>query len=219
MRIIKTFEAMVVLSNNSCKIAHMENFADKQFKEYWHKTEVIREYKQILYTFGDMRLPYVFVSEHHSYNDRAIIRRGVLYIQKPSILLPGHYRGPEFKEGFEHFNALPKDVAFIIRSMGLPYSEINNRQTATDEVEYGRLQTVIDKLNNGLTQHDDTDTGLIKGAVHGTDISLMRYSLGLMVKSAPENIKQFFEHMRRQRDEPIRPDEKITNEDIKRLFG
>lgn len=197
----------------------MEDFAGKQFKEYWQKTEVIREYQQILYTFGDMRLPYVFVSEHHSYNDRTIIRRGVLYIQKPSILIPGHHRGPEFKEGFEHLKGLPRDAAFIIRSMGLPYSEINNRPTTKDEVEYGRLQAVIDRLNNKLTQHDDTDTALIKGVVHGTDISLMRYSLGLMVKSAPENIKQFFEHMRRQRGESIRPDEKITNEDIKRLFG
>ncbi|OQB47607.1 MAG: hypothetical protein BWY02_02064 [bacterium ADurb.Bin157] len=197
----------------------MENFEDEKFKEYWQKTEVIREYQQILYTFGDMRLPYVFVAEHHSYSDRTVVRRGVLYIQKPSILLPGHHNGPEFKEGFEHLHNLPQDAAFIMRSMGLPYSAINNKQTAHEELEYGRLQAVIDKLNNRLAQHDDTGTGVIKGIINGADISLMRYSIGLMIKSAPENLKQFFDHMRRQRGEPIRLDEKITDEDIERLFG
>jgi hypothetical protein len=46
----------------------------------------------------------------------------------------------------------------------------------------------------------------------------MRYSLGLVIKSAPDNIKEYFEHLRRQRGEPIRPDERITDEDIRRLF-
>jgi len=47
----------------------------------------------------------------------------------------------------------------------------------------------------------------------------MRYSLGLVIKSVPENVREFFEHLRKQRGEPIRPDEKITDEDIRRLFG
>ncbi len=47
----------------------------------------------------------------------------------------------------------------------------------------------------------------------------MRYSLGLAIKSAPGNVKEFFEHLRRQRGEPIRPDERVTDEDIRRLFG
>ena len=47
----------------------------------------------------------------------------------------------------------------------------------------------------------------------------MRYSLGLTIKSAPGNVMEFFEHLRRRRKEPIRPDERITDEDIRRLFG
>jgi hypothetical protein len=41
----------------------------------------------------------------------------------------------------------------------------------------------------------------------------------LAIKSAPENVKQFFEHLKKQRAQPIKPDEKITDDDIKRLFG
>lgn len=61
--------------------------------------------------------------------------------------------------------------------------------------------------------------GLIKGVLDGADISLMRYSTGLAIKSASGNVNEFFDHLRRRRGEPIRPDERISDEDIRRLFG
>ena len=48
------------------------------FDKYWQKTEVIREYHQILFTFGDMRLPYVFMAEHTSYSDRTLVQKGIV---------------------------------------------------------------------------------------------------------------------------------------------
>jgi hypothetical protein len=81
------------------------------------------------------------------------------------------------------------------------------------------VQSVLDKLAQEMENQGDTETGLIKGVLNGADISLMRYSLGLAIKSAPGNVKEFFEHLRRRRGEPIRPDERITDEDIRRLFG
>jgi len=76
----------------------------------------------------------------------------------------------------------------------------------------------LDRFNKEMDGQEDSETGLIKGVLEGADISLMRYSLGLVIKSAPGNVREFFEHLKRQRREPIRPDEKITDEDIKRLF-
>ena len=192
---------------------------EEQFSQYWRQTEVIRQYQQILYTFGDMRLPYVFLSEHNSYNDRTIVRKGIIHIQKPSILLPGQSSGPIFGEGFDDLGALSPDAAFIIRSMGLPYSEVTNKWLTRDSIEYGKLQQTIDRFTDKLEQQEDTDTGLIKGAQDGVDIALMRYSIGLMIKSAPENVHQFFEHLRRQDAGPISTNETITDEDIQRLFG
>lgn len=192
---------------------------EEQFSQYWRQTEVIRQYQQILYTFGDMRLPYVFLSEHNSYHDRTIVRKGIIHIQKPSILLPGQLSGPIFGEGFDDPGALSPDAAFIIRSMGLPYSEVTNKWLTKDSIEYGKLQQTIDRFTDKFEQQEDTDTGLIKGAQDGVDISLMRYSIGLMIKSAPENVHQYFEHLRRQDAGPIRPNETITDEDIQRLFG
>ena len=196
----------------------MPDFDSQRFKDCWRKTEVVREYRRALYTFGDMELPYVFAAEHGRLQDKTVIRRGVVTIQKPRILLPGHYRGPEFQAGFEHAGAIPPDAVWFFRAMGLPYSEVHHRALGTEQLEYGRLQEVLDRFDQQLESQENHETGLIKGLAGGTDISLMRYAIGLAIKSAPENIREFFEHLHRQRGEPIRPHETITDEEIDRLF-
>lgn len=196
----------------------MPEFETEKFKEYWRRTEVIREYQRTLYTFGDTDLSYVFAAEHSRLKDRTIVRKGVIMIQKLHILLPGRYRGPEFKEGFEHADAIPPEAVYLFRAMGLPYSKITNKPAVEEQMEYGSLQEVLDRFDRKMDEQENTETGLIKGILEGADISLMRYSLGLVIKSAAENVKEFFEHLRRQRGEPIRADEKIEDEDIRRLF-
>jgi len=190
-----------------------------EFMAHWSATEVIREYQRMLFTFGDMELPYVLVAEHSRLRDRTIVRKGIVLIQRPHILLPSYYGGPEFKEGFEHANAIPPEAVYLLRAMQMPYSQITNKPVGEEEIEYGNLQSVLDKFDKEMENQEDTETGLIKGVLNGADISLMRYSLGLAIKSAPGNVKEFFEHLRRRRGEPIRPDERITDEDIRRLFG
>lgn len=197
----------------------MSEFDKENFKEYWRRTEVIREYQRTLYTFGDMELPYVFVAEHSRFGDRTVVRKGVVVLQKPHILLPRYYGGPEFGGGFEHADAIPAEAVYLFRAMRLPYSRITNRLVAEEGMEYGKLQDVLDRFNKEMENQENAETGLIKGVLDGADISLMRYSLGLVIKSVPENVREFFEHLRKQRGEAIRPDEKITDEDIRRLFG
>jgi len=196
----------------------MSEINREKFKEFWAKTEIIREYRRALYTFGDIQLPYVLVAEHLRFMDRAVVRKGVMVVQKPQIVLPGYYNGPEFSEGFEHAAGLKSEMAYLSRTMGLPYSKISNRPAAEESIEYGSLQDVIDRLKGHMDSQEDAETGLIKGTVDGAEVSLMRYSFGLIVRSAPENIKEFFERVKRHRSEPIRPDERITDEDIRRLF-
>jgi hypothetical protein len=173
----------------------------------------------MLFTFGAMELPYVLVAEHDRFKDRAVVIKGLVLLQRPHILLPPHYGGPEFREGFEHANAIPPEAVYLLRAMQMPYSQISNKLIADEQIEYGSLQSVLDKFDEEMESQEDTETGLIKGVLDGADISLMRYSLGLAIKSAPGNVKDFFEHLRRRRGEPIRPDERITDEDIRRLFG
>ncbi len=197
----------------------MTEFEQEQFNEYWRRTEILREYHRTLFTFGDMKLPYVLADEHPRFDDKTVIRKGVILIRKPNIMLPGHYGGPEFGEGFEHAEGIPKNAVYLFRQMGLPYSHISNKALQQEQIEHGRLQTVLDRLNEAMEADEDSETGLIKGTLAGADVSLMRYSLALMIKSAPENVREFFEHIRRQRAEPMRPDETITDEELGRLFG
>ncbi len=212
---------ILIGSPNYCDFEkeEMPDFDRQKFREYWSSTEVIREYQRMLFTFGDMELPYVLVVEHNRFKDRAVVWKGVVLLQKPHILLPPYYSGPEFTEGFEHANVIPPEAVHLLRAMQMPYSRITNKPVAEKEMEYGSLQSVLDRFNKEMENQEDIETGLIKGVLNGVDISLMRYSLGLAIKSAPGNVKEFFEHLRRRRGEPIRPDEKITDEDIRRLFG
>jgi len=196
----------------------MSEFDRQKFEECWKATEIVREYQRMLFTFGDMELPYVLIAEHSRFRDRTVIRKGVVLLQRPHIVLPPYYGGLEFEEGFEHADAIPPEAVFLLRAMQLPYSQMSNRPVAEEQVEYGSLQNVLDQLSSEMESREDTETGLIKGVLNGADVSLMRYSMGLAIKSAPENVKEFFEHQRRRRGEPIRPDERITDEDIRRLF-
>ena len=197
----------------------MSDFDRENFNEYWKATEVIREYQRMLFTFGAMELPYVLVAEHGRYNDRAVVMKGLVVLHRPQIVLPSYFVGPEFMEGFEHANAIPPDALYLLRALQVPYSRISNKPLATEEIEYGSVQSVIDRFDKEMEIQEDAETGLIKGVLEGADISLMRYSLGLAIKSAPGNVKEFFEHLRRRRGEPIRPDERITDDDIRRLFS
>jgi hypothetical protein len=196
----------------------MSDFDKEKFNECWRSTEVIREYERTLFTFGAMELPYVLVAEHGQFKDRAVVMKGLVALQRPQIILPPDYGGPEFKEGFEHANAFPPEAVYLFRAMQVPYSQISNKPVAEEQIEYGSVQSVLDKFDLEMEHQGDTETGLIKGVLDGADISLMRYSLGLAIKSAPGNVNEFFEHLRRRRGEPIRPDERITDEDIRRLF-
>jgi len=197
----------------------MPEFDKEKFKEYWQRTEIIREYQRTLFTFGDMELPYVFADEHPRYSDRTVVRRGTVLIRKPHIVLPEHYGGPQFGEGFEHAYALPREAVYLFRVMGLPYSRITNKPASHEQIEYGRLHTILDRYKRQMEDQEDCHTGLIRGLLDGMDISLMRYSLGLIIKSAPENVREFFERVKKQRGQPIRPDEKITDDDLRKLFG
>ncbi len=187
-----------------------------RFRECWERTEIIRQYQRMLYTFGDTELGYLFVAQHSFLSDRTVVRRGILTVKKPHILLPGS-DGPEFMEGFQD-EKLPEDAAYIIRSMRLPYSNISNRPLSQEQIEYEEPDEVLEKLDKELEAGKDRETGLVKGVSDGMTVSLMRYCLGLMLKSAPGNVEHFFEHTRRQQGRPISPNERVTDEDIRRLF-
>ena len=188
-----------------------------KFNELWQKTEILRGYDPMLHTFGDTVLAYLMVSAHPEMQDRSVVCRGIIVLEKPHILLPGQV-GPEFTEGFDA-EEMPSEAMYIFRAMRLPYSRVSNKVAAEQGIEYGTLQAVLDKFYEELDSRNDRTTGLIKAEPGGGSISLMCYAVSQMIKSAPDNVNHFFEHIRRQSGAPIQADDQITDEDISRLFN
>lgn len=188
-----------------------------KFNKYWRNTKIIREYQPSLFTFGSMDLPYILACEH-SRKDRTIVIRGVVVTEKPIIKLPAYMYedGPHFANGFK--DMIRGEVSSFLRFFRIPYCHIHNRVFQDQKIEYGNLNSVLDRYNTELENARDTETGLIKGSIEGAEISLGRYLFQLTAKSRPENVREFMEHIRRRRGEPIRPDDKITDEEIARLF-
>ncbi len=187
-----------------------------RLNKYWKNTKIIREYQSSLFTFGSTNLPYILACKH-SMKDRTIVIKGVVVTEKPRIILPAHMYedGPHFENCFKD---MPNDVQSFFRFFRIPYCHIHNRPLQDQKIEYGNLDSVLDKYNKELENAKDTEIGLIQGSIEGAEISLGRYLFQLSVKSRPENVQEFMEHLRRQRGEPIRPKEKITDEEIARLF-
>lgn len=188
-----------------------------RFNEYWKNTKIIREYQPSLFTFGSTDLPYILACEH-SMKDRTIVIRGVVVTEKPTIILPAYMYedGPHFANGFK--GMIPGDVTSFFRFFRIPYCHVHNRILQDQKIEYGKLDSVLDRYNEELENAKDTEIGLIRGSIEGAEISLGRYLFQLSVKSRPENVQEFMEYLRRQRGEPIRPDDKITDDEIARLF-
>lgn len=186
---------------------------DEESQKQWNRTEIVREYKRSLYSFGDMELPYMFAAEHKRFSDRTIVNKGVMLAKKPHIILPG-YNGLQLQEGFSHSTA----AIHIYRILGLPYCAVTNRIVAEQELSYGSLQDVVDDLYQELEAQRDETTGLIKGMAGCLEASLLFYFLRLSAKSCPKNIEEFLDHKRRQRGRPINPNERFTDDDFRRLI-
>ena len=62
------------------------------------KTEVIRPRVQPLLIYETTRLPYIFLAESSLNVGDCVVRRGEVFVEKPTIVLPEHM--PQF-DGFE----------------------------------------------------------------------------------------------------------------------
>jgi len=195
----------------------MAEFTEDQFDEYWGATEILRIRQNPLFTFGDTKLPYVFVADDRDSENRTWVRRGILTFYKPSFIMPGR-SGPELDEGFE--NTLPREVYSICRYMKVPYSRLRNMPASERSLEYGCFPEVSANLAAEMKTNGNIETGLIMGLSPGEEVSLVRYSFELFKASGSANVSELFEHIRMQsKNKPIGLNVTVTEEDMRRLFG
>ena len=172
----------------------MKPLSQEEFNMYWNQTEILRSYHMRLSVFGDMGLPYIFISQHHL-KDRAFVYRGTVFIQQPTLILPFN-QGPQFNEGFDV--EMPEAAMTLFRNVGIPYSNIRHQVGSATRIEYGELKRVLEQHYERMEKQEDAVTGLLLGNTDGKDVSLMKYALVLSAKSAPGNISEILKDIKLQ---------------------
>lgn len=185
----------------------MNELNEEKFRKFWEQTKLVRTYKPRLSSYLDIDLPYIFLSQHPEL-ERVFVKKGKVYVKKPAIIIPGVTA--EF-EGFEYGDEIKRQVAILTRMIRLPYYKYSHKPIAEEILDYGYLEEIIERYDKEMEKENDEKTGLIIGNIKGWSISLARYSFEVATKSAPENIKELLERVKRKEYPPIASDEEIPD--------
>jgi len=171
-------------------------------EKYWEKaikhTEVERARISYLNINTSTILPYIILSESMVDNSDTVIRKGKIEVTKPVIYLPDHtpiLEGFEFEDKQISENSL---ITFLIlRGVNLPSLKYSNILYSLD-IEGSPLSDTVKKYKEELIKAEDVYTGLIIGPDDCWQFSLLIYVAGLVMKSAPQDIKKFLEELRKK---------------------
>lgn len=173
-------------------------------QQLWEKalrnTEIIRSRVQPLLTFETTKLPYIFLSESAVNIGDSAVRKGKVFVEKPSIVLPENI--PQF-EGFEFDEELDlnEDTVInflLVRGIRFPSYRYNN-QTYSLNIYEGRLSSAIDHFSNQLEKKEDVHSGLIVGPEDCWQFSVLIFIGTMVVKSADKDIKKLLEDFEKRR--------------------
>ena len=173
---------------------------EEAFKLAESDTKFIKVRKNLLYTFGATRLPYVCLSQAGGDRDFVVIRRGEVTADKPQIALPGERLSLEgFGDSMPELPELPggEMAVMLARHISLPQSKYINRQGATVR-EPGGLSEVIDRVLVRLEKENDVRTGVIAAPDQVWGLSVLLYAGIQVARSAPANVHEHLERMRFQ---------------------
>ncbi len=143
---------------------------EEAFKLAQADTKFIKVRKNLLYTFGATRLPYICLSQSSDNAAMVTVRTGEVTADKPQIALPGEMFS---LEGFDHDDSGDESEGLSVllaRRISMPPSKYVNRADSTVK-ENGTLADAIHRYMNRLENENDVRTGIISagaglGPVH-----------------------------------------------------
>lgn len=169
-------------------------------QESWEKairnTEIIRQRIQGLATFSTTNLPYVLLSESSVNMGDTVVRKGIVLVEKPSLILPANI--PQC-EGFD----FDRDVLsyltnfFLVRGVTLPSLKYNNQMYSVDVYE-GKLTEAIEHYDDNLKRTEDVQTGLVVGPTDVWQLSLLIFVVSQVERSANNDIKRLLEEWKKR---------------------
>lgn len=161
-----------------------------------NQTQIIRARKNLLYTFGATRLPYICISEDSTTPGDINIRTGEVRADKPQISIPGQessFVGFELEEN-DDTDMIP---IMLARRVDMPTANYVN--TAGEErCERGPLEAAVERSVNKLDQANDIRTAVIQAPDSVWKLSLLLYIGTQVVRSASSNINEHMERLFRQ---------------------
>ena len=164
------------------------------FKMAQADTRFIKVRKNLLYTFGATRLPYVCLSQAADNADQIMVRRGEVMADRPQISVPEEIFS---FEGFDQAKENTGDEFAVIlaRRISMPPSKYVNKTGAVMR-ERGPLSEAIERVIRRLESDNDVRTGVISAPEPVWGLSVLLYVGSQVARSAPSNVQEHFEHLR-----------------------
>lgn len=169
---------------------------DDAFKKAEKDTTFVKERKNLLYTFGSTRLPYICISQLTGEGDYVMIRSGEILADKPHIAVPGEIFAFEGFEDFWEEFADGEPVVALARRISMPPSKYINKTEGVPKRESGPMARVVDDVMNRLDSDNDVRTGVITAPEEVWGLSVLLYVGSQVARSAQSNVHEHFEHMR-----------------------
>jgi hypothetical protein len=167
---------------------------EEAFRLAQEDTKFIKERKNLLYTFGATRLPYVCISPDSGNADFVTVRSGEVLADRPQIAVPGELFSFEgFEELKEMFDAEP--FVALARRISIPPSKYVNKAELTER-RPGPMAEAIQRVVNRLENDNDVRTGVISAPEQVWSLSVLLYVGSQVARSAQSNMQEHFEHMR-----------------------
>lgn len=176
----------------------MENFMDLEeaFKLAQADTKFIRVRKNLLYTFGTTRLPYICLSASVKNDDTVTVREGEVMADKAKIAIPNELFSFEgFDESLGDKDGEEGVAILLARRISMPPSKYVNK-ASPETVEQGPLSAAIQRAVNRLDSDNDVRTAIISAPEQVWGLSILLYVGSQVARSAPSNVQEHFEHMR-----------------------
>jgi len=155
---------------------------ESDFKRALSETEIHRHSRSRLLTVGTTELPYVLLGESMVNLGDTVVRRGIVRIEQPRIVVMGR---PHQFEGFDE-EETPGLMLALGRVASFPPGKYSNIDTQLDVYE-GRLEAALGHYQEKM--RDDQLTGLLSGPVDVWACSLMVYVFAMAVQSAPADLR------------------------------
>jgi len=157
-------------------------------------TRVVRVRRNLLYTFGSTRLPYLCLSDSPRDTNEIVVRRGEVTADRPKIAIPGE---PLQFEGFSLDGSEGDEAASFIlaRRIEMPPAKYVNKSERTT-TETGPLDAAMERAVNRLDQTNDIRTAVIAAPDQVWTLSILLYVGSQVMRSAPANINEHLERLR-----------------------